>query len=94
MAGTFMIWVVIEAMVGSFAHILDGIYFGATATRTVRNAMLVTVFAVYFPAFAVLERLAGNHGMWAATVILMLTRAASLAVPLALAMRRPQWRLR
>ncbi len=94
LAGTFMIWVVIEAMVGSFAHILDGIYFGATATRTVRNAMLITVFAVYFPAFLVLERLAGNHGMWAAIVILMLTRAASLAVPLALAMRRPQWRLR
>ena len=90
---TFFLWVVIEPVVGNFAHILDGVYFGATASRTLRNAMLLAVFAFYFPVFWLLERAYGNHGMWAATVLLFVARGVFLGVPLWRALRRPEWRL-
>ncbi len=34
-------WVVLGTFLGSFAYIWDGIYIGATATRSIRNAMLI-----------------------------------------------------
>ena len=94
LAQAAMIWIVLDAILGCYAHILDGIFFGATASRTMRNAMLVTVGVFYFPTFLVLEPIFGNSGMWAAIVVLMVVRGITLAIPLAIALRRPEWRLK
>lgn len=55
-SGQYVPWLVIMPMVGCAAFTWDGIYIGATASKTIRNAMLwaaAAFFAVYFTGIAV-----------------------------------------
>ena len=50
-AGEYMTWVLVIPVCGFAAFLFDGIFIGATATRTMRNAMFVATaafFAVYY----------------------------------------------
>jgi MATE family multidrug resistance protein len=66
-------------LIGIAAWMLDGIFIGATETRALRNAMGVSV-AVYACAVAVLLPAFGNHGLWAALMILNATRGLTLGL--------------
>jgi MATE family multidrug resistance protein len=57
---------------------LDGIFIGATRTREMRNAMAISV-AIYLAALLVLLPAFGNHGLWAALMVLNVARAVTLA---------------
>jgi MATE family multidrug resistance protein len=76
-AGGLLPWVVAAILTSLAAYMLDGIFIGATETRAMRNAMVVSV-AVYALAVAVLTAAFGNPGLWAALIVLSLTRAATL----------------
>ena len=65
--------------IGIAAWMLDGIFIGATETRALRNAMILSV-AVYAAALAVLLPRFGNHGLWAALMILNATRGVTLGL--------------
>jgi MATE family multidrug resistance protein len=56
----------------------DGIFIGATRTRAMRNAMAGSV-AIYVVALLVLVPLAGNHGLWAALMVLNIARGLWMA---------------
>ncbi len=50
-AGDYMTWVLVIPVCGFAAFLFDGIFIGATATRTMRNAMFVATaafFAIYY----------------------------------------------
>ena len=55
----------------------DGIYIGATWTRDMRNAMLQSV-AIYVVALFILVPAFGNHGLWAALMVLNLARGVTM----------------
>jgi len=74
----YLPWVAAAPLVGIAAWMLDGIFIGATETRALRNAMLLSV-AVYALSLVVLLPAFGNHGLWAALMILNLTRGVTLA---------------
>ncbi len=76
----FMIWTIVAPFINSFCYIWDGIYIGATATKALRNAMLLATFGIYLPMHYFLEPRFGNHGMWAALILFMITRGVSLSV--------------
>ena len=78
----YLVWIVLEPWISNLAFILDGVYVGATASRLMRNAMIFSVIAVFLPAIHLLSWLYGNHGMWAATVLLYFARTITLALPL------------
>ena len=46
-AGDYMTWVLVIPVCGFAAFLFDGIFIGATATRTMRNAMFVATFAFF-----------------------------------------------
>jgi MATE family multidrug resistance protein len=52
---------------------------GAMRTRTLRNTMLCSV-ALYAPALFLLSWLWGNHGIWAALMVLMGARSLFLTL--------------
>ena len=56
----------------------DGIFIGATRTREMRRAMALSV-ALYAGALAVLPRLFGNDGLWAALMVLNAARGVAMA---------------
>lgn len=78
LCGQFMIWIVIAPLINSFCFIWDGIYIGATATKAMRNSMLFCSFAIFLPCAILLHNYIGNHGLWMALTIFMITRGITL----------------
>ena len=72
-------WVALAPIVGIACWMLDGIFIGATRSRDMRNAMLVTMGA-YIPALLLLPMGYGNHGLWAALMVLLVVRGFTLGV--------------
>jgi MATE family multidrug resistance protein len=75
----YMPWMIAGPLLGIGSFMLDGIFIGATRTRDLRNAMAIS-FAIYLAALAVLLPAFGNHGLWAAMMVMFLARTATLAV--------------
>lgn len=78
-ARDYLPWVVVAPVIGIASWMFDGIFIGATLSREMRNAMLASV-AVYLVALVVLPGAYGNHGLWAALMVLNLARGATMAV--------------
>jgi MATE family multidrug resistance protein len=76
-ARSYLPWLVAAPLIGVAAWIYDGIFIGAMLTGDMLRAMLASV-AVYGVALAVLVPLAGNHGLWAALMVLNATRTFTL----------------
>jgi MATE family multidrug resistance protein len=70
-------WLVLAPLIGVAAWIYDGIFIGALLTGEMLRAMLLSV-AVYAVALAVLVPLGGNHGLWAALMVLNGVRTFTL----------------
>jgi len=68
-ARQFLAWIVVAPLIGTAAWTYDGIYIGATLTRTMRQIMLICV-AIYALSLAALVPTLGNHGLWAALMVL------------------------
>lgn len=77
-ARIYLPWLAIAPLIGIASWMFDGIFIGATLTREMRNAMLVSV-AIYAGALAVLIPAFGNHGLWAALMVLNATRGLTMA---------------
>ncbi|KGJ14963.1 multidrug transporter [Paracoccus sanguinis] len=71
-------WLILAPAIGIASWMFDGIFIGATRTREMRIAMIQSV-AVYVVALLVLPPLMGNHGLWAALMILNATRGLAMA---------------
>jgi MATE family multidrug resistance protein len=78
-ARTYLPWLVAAPLIGIAAWVLDGIFIGATRTREMRNAMLISV-AVYGVALSLLLPAFGNHGLWAGLMVLNATRGVTLGL--------------
>jgi MATE family multidrug resistance protein len=78
-ARLYLGWAATAPLIGIAAWMLDGIFIGATRTRDMRNLMLLSA-CVYAAALAVLVPAAGNHGLWAALMVLNATRGLTMAL--------------
>ncbi|WP_149140981.1 MATE family efflux transporter [Gemmobacter caeruleus] len=77
MARHFLWWLVAAPLIGIASWIWDGIFIGATATREMRNAMILCV-GLYALSLAVLLPGFGNHGLWAGLMLLNTLRGVTL----------------
>ncbi|MFO1138191.1 MAG: MATE family efflux transporter [Paracoccus sp. (in: a-proteobacteria)] len=73
----YLPWLVVAPLVGIASWMLDGIFIGATRTREMRNAMLVSV-GCYAVMVAVLPQVLGNNGLWAALMGLNALRGLTM----------------
>lgn len=71
-AQEYLIWLVVFPIVAMPCYIWDGIYIGYTASKQMRNTMLV-VLAGYLVIYYLQDALfdLGNHGLWLSLVIFM-----------------------
>lgn len=76
-AAQFLPWLVAAPLLGVGAWIFDGVFIGALRTGAMLRAMLVSV-AGYGVGLAILVPLMGNHGLWAALMLLNLLRLVTL----------------
>ncbi len=73
----FLYWAAASPLLAIWCYQLDGIFIGATRTRDMRNAMMVSL-AIYLTAFYLLEGVFGNHGLWAALMVFFIARTVTL----------------
>ena len=77
----YLIWMILMPIISIWCFQLDGIFLGATATRSMRNMMIIS-FGVYFISMKTLPALIGNHGLWLSMLIFMAARGISLYLKL------------
>ena len=71
------IWILIIPPIASFCYQLDGIFIGASQTKEIRNAMIISVTG-FIVISIYLTRYFGNHGLWFSLMIFMILRALTL----------------
>lgn len=76
-AREFLPWLIAALLIGVASWIFDGIFIGAMLTGLMLRAMAVSV-AVYGVAIAVLVPMFGNHGLWAALMVLNIVRGLTM----------------
>ena len=72
-----ILWVIIIPPVACFCYQLDGIFIGASQTKEIRNAMIVSVVG-YVGVSILLTRYLGNHGIWFSLLLFMIFRTITL----------------
>ena len=77
-AREYLPWTAAAPLILVWSYLLDGIFIGATRTAEMRNAMILSVL-IYAGALWLLVPAWGNHGLWAAYIILAVARALTLA---------------
>ena len=70
---------VLAPIMGGAAWLLDGVFIGATRTADMRNMMFVSLCAYFLAIWLLLDRF-GNHGLWAALLIMFVVRGVTLAL--------------
>ena len=70
-------WIVIIPFISSFCFQFDGIFIGASQTKELRNAMIVSV-GIYIVCALFLSDTLGNSGLWISISIFFGLRALSL----------------
>ena len=72
-----IIWIIVIPPLASFCYQLDGIFIGASQTKEMRNAMIVSVLS--FVGISIyLTKYFGNHGLWFSLLIFMVFRSLTL----------------
>ncbi len=78
LARDFLPWVAVAPVVAVWCFLYDGIFLGATRTRELRNAMLMSMTGYLAAAWLFLP-VWGNHGLWAALLLFFVLRGLTLA---------------
>lgn len=76
-AQTYLPYAATYVLLSFMAFQLDGIFIGATASRAMRNAALVSLL-IFLAAAWLLVEWAGNQGLWLAFILYVIARALAL----------------
>ena len=76
---SYSYWVVIIPLISSFCYQFDGIFVGASQTKELRNAMIISV-CIYIISAVYLISNFGNLGLWISFSIFFIARALTLFV--------------
>tara|TARA_B110000881_G_C18564343_1_gene511681 strand:+ start:1 stop:1146 length:1146 start_codon:yes stop_codon:yes gene_type:complete len=72
-----IIWIIIIPPIASVCYQLDGIFIGASQTKEMRNAMIVSVLS--FVGISIyLTKYYENHGLWFSLLLFMILRSLTL----------------
>jgi len=74
---SYSVWIVIIPFISSFCYQFDGIFVGASKTKELRNAMIISVGIYLLTAF-LLVSFFGNLGLWIALSIFFVLRGLTL----------------
>ena len=74
----YYIYMTLIPIITFAAFLWDGIYIGATASKAIRNTMIISSIIIFLPLWNFLTPAFGNHGLWIAFLGFMLARGISM----------------
>ena len=75
-AKPYLIWIIVASVVNVAAYIWDGIFLGATASKALRNSVILSTLLFLSAVYLLIPF--GNHGLWGALTVLLVARGISL----------------
>ncbi|NKI18337.1 MATE family efflux transporter [Spongiibacter sp. KMU-166] len=90
LASLYYPWLVVLPVLSASCYTLDGIFIGAMRTRAMQVSMLLCVFGVYLPLWALTQNW-GNHGLWFAFACFNTCRGLTLAWAFRRLLREARW---
>lgn len=76
----YHIFIILIPVITFAAFVWDGIYIGATASKPIRNTMVISSLAVFLPAWYFLTPVLGNNGLWISFLLFMLSRTTIMTL--------------
>ena len=76
----YIFWILFIPFAGFPSFIWDGIYIGATASKGMRNSMIIATLLVFVPVFFLTRAALANHGLWLALILFLVARGAGQTV--------------
>ena len=73
-ANLYLTWLILMPALSCLSYLYDGVFVGATQTRSMRNIMVICLFGVFLPLW-MLTQPYGNHGLWFSFSVFMLSRS-------------------
>ncbi|WP_066633186.1 MATE family efflux transporter [Labilibacter marinus] len=74
-ASIYLPWLVFIPIASFGSFIWDGIYIGATASKAMRNTMLIASIGFFFIPYYVLHDKIGMHALWLSMLLFMFSRS-------------------
>src|SRR5690606_33357378 len=79
-AKNYLWWLALFPVISVVAFVWDGIFIGITASKAMRNTMLIATFAVFLPVYFIIHPYYGNNALWIAFLLFFVARGASQTV--------------
>ena len=76
----YYIYMALIPVITFAAFLWDGVYIGATASKAIRNTMIISALIVFLPLWYFLMPVWGNDGLWMAFLGFMIARGVSMTV--------------
>ncbi len=75
-AKEYLFWTILIPITGFAAFLWDGIFIGATASKQMRNAMILSAIA-FFTCYYLSVSSMGNNGLWLSFILYLLVRGVA-----------------
>jgi len=76
-AKAYLVWLALFPVVSTPCYLWDGIFIGLTASKSMRNMMILSII-IYFAVYYTVGIPLGNHGLWLSLSLFMLARGIFL----------------
>ncbi len=76
----YLFWMVLLPLVGFSSYIWDGVFIGITASKAMRNSVMISALAFFFLPFFLTFPYIQNHAIWLSMILFMISRSLSLTL--------------
>ena len=79
-AKQYLWWLVFIPIASFGSYIWDGIYIGATASKAMRNTMLISSIVFFFLPYYLFSKILGVHALWLGMLLFMFSRSVTQTI--------------
>ncbi|MCB9335291.1 MAG: MATE family efflux transporter [Flavobacteriales bacterium] len=79
-ANDYLFWLTIFPIISVIAFVWDGVFIGITASKAMRNTMLIATFLFFLPSYFILHPYFKNHGLWMAFLLFFVARGLTQTI--------------
>jgi MATE family multidrug resistance protein len=76
----YLFWVALIPLASFASYIWDGVFIGITASKAMRNSVVLAATVFFFLPFYLLHPYMGNHAIWLSMVLFMGSRSLALTL--------------